>query len=155
MALKLELISGTISVVSRLDDAISCTEEDYNEYLLDLDEGHLNIKEGQKPTYFVLTKNLKFDAQQKVKNQQISYKGGQVDLQLGFIMEEVRQALVDIKNPDDIPDNQKVLFKRDSDGAASKELIASLGDAIVNDLFSARRNSVGSKASDIKKKSQP
>ena len=148
MALELDLgTNSTIEVVSSKDSALDCDQETYAEYLASLDPEHLVFKDGcgyQDTTRFVLKKNLKYDQMQRIKNQQLTVKGGnQVSFNVGYMLEEIRCALVDIKNPDDLPTDKKVPYKRDSDGACDKNLVAALEMAgIVQELWQARNGSI-------------
>jgi len=151
MPLKLELSSkGTIEVITRKDSAVShCTEEQYDSYLEDLDEEKLELTEEQ-PTRFVLRKVLPYEATQEILSQQVKVEKGKTQLNIGYILEEVRRSLVDIKNPEGIPDTDKILFKRDSDGAANKELVNALHNAgLAMDLWRARQNVAGGVNTDV------
>jgi len=141
MAIMLSKIGdGTLEVVSKVDSALEYNEESYAEYIKTLDESLLKFKENEQPTRFVLRKVLPYGVGQKIKNQQVRYEKGEMQIQMAFINEEIRAALIDIKNPDYVPDDQKLKYKRASDGLAAEDLIALLDSVgIVSDLFSARK----------------
>lgn len=154
MAILLSKISdGTIEVIARIDSALKdISDENYSEYLKTLDESLLSFNDGEQPTRFVLRKVLPYGIAQKIKNQQMRMEKGEMQVQMGFINEEVRAALVDIKNPPGIPEDQQIKFKRASDGSASEELIAILDAAgIVSDLFAARKNVMEKSIENVKK----
>ena len=161
MAFFADLEDGRIKVISRRDRAISdVTPETYKAYIATLDESELGMEEGAKPTRFVMRKILPYKAALRVKNAQISMKDGDVQPQLSFMSEEVRLSLMDIENPECTENEKKYLleFKRESDGGAGYKLMAILEAAgVVNDLYTARQNSIGSlKLSGLdKKKSSP
>lgn len=139
MAIKLPGKNDLVRVVSQVDSALVKDEEAYKNYQKTLDESFLTFKEGEEPTRFVLKKVLSYDAAQKVKNEQTKIVNGQISLQLSFMSEDVRQSLVDIENPAYLNDFDKILYKKESDGGASKELMSLLEAAdVVNDLYSAR-----------------
>lgn len=167
MALKIPKPTETIKVIVRADDSLvwpseeddpegEQADETWSSYLKTLDESLLSFAEGKLPTRFVLKKVLNYDQAQAVQNATTTMKkGGQVDIQSGYVFEEVRQALVDIENPDYLLLPDQIHFKRDSDGACSKEIMAGL--VAINahmDLFTARKNAVGETAPEAKKKSQ-
>lgn len=143
-----DLDDTRIKVITRKDRAISEVSADtYNEYLKNLDEAILGITDDSKCTRFVMRKILPYKAQLKVKNMQISMEDGKVIPQLSFMSEEVRMSLIDIENPDVPESHKKYLldFKRESDGGASYKLMGVLENAgVVNDLYTALKNSQGS-----------
>jgi hypothetical protein len=156
MAFLIEKSDKTIKVICRKDSAITADELAYDEYLKDLDESKLKLS--GEPTRFELLKSLPYDAQQHIKSMQVSVeapeKGKKVrpKFNMGYTMEEIRCALVDIKNPDIVPADQRIEFKRHSDGYAAKELIALLEDhGIVSDLMVARTNVLNPEKGDQKK----
>lgn len=154
MAIMLSKISdGNIEVISKIDSALKdITDEQYSEYLKTLDESLLRFHDGEQPTRFIMRKVLPYGIGQKIKNQQMRMEKGEMQVQMGFINEEVRAALIDIKNPASVPEDQQLRFKRGSDGSASEELIALLDAAgIVSDLFAARKNVMDKSLDNVKK----
>lgn len=141
MAVRLGSSSDVVKVISRHDDAIAddLTNEEFDLYQESLDESHLRLK--STPTRFVIRKTLPFGAQQEVTNQQVKIgNDGKPQVNFGFILEEVRCSLIGIENPEEIPEDQKIIFKKDADGFASKELIAKLNAiGIVSELYSAKQ----------------
>ena len=68
-------------------------------------------------------------------------------------MEEIRLALVDVENPKDLPEIQRIVYKKASDGKTNHELIAQLETAgVVTELYTARQHSLGVLSDTIKKK---
>jgi hypothetical protein len=148
MAIKIDHIlgEGTIKVISRIDGALDCTEDQYASYLETLDESTLNFKAGEDPTRFVLRKTLPYKLGQKVKSQQIRMDKGEMFLNSSFIAEEVKYSLVDIENPPSVPTGSMLKFdgfKVDGLMIASDETMKLLSALeIVNDLYTARKNYV-------------
>lgn len=142
MAFKFNSADDIIKVVSRQDDALpeDLLEEEFEKYQETLDESHLRLT--GIPTRFVIRRTLPFGAQQEVTNQQVKVgQDGKPQVNFGFILEEIRCALINIENPDDLPEDQKLVFKRDADGYASKDLIAKLNAAgIVSELYSTKQS---------------
>lgn len=139
MTIKLPGKNDLIKVVSRIDSALVSDEQAYKLYQETLDESHLQYKPGEEPTRFVLKKVLNYDQAQKVKNEQTKVVNGQINVQMSFMAEDVRLSLIDIENPAYVNDLDKIYFKKDADGGASKELMSLLEAAdVVNDLYSAR-----------------
>ncbi len=57
-------------------------------------------------------------------------------------MAEIRLSLKDVKNPSDLSLDKHILFKRDSDGFASRDLIAGLqSHGVLMELQVALQNS--------------
>ena len=143
-----------LKVILQIDDSLDEVEDkEYQKYIETLDETWLRFKDGMRPTYFVLKKVLKYEMSGEVKNKQIKFNKGQVDMTPGTSMnEEVRVALVGIEHPE-CADPGELVFRKDKDGFASKELIALL-DAYnqVLPLFNARKNA-GVNLNAAKKKS--
>lgn len=139
MAIKLPNSRERIKVIIKSDSAIKYDQKSYDEYLKTNDESLLTFVEGEHPTRFVMRKVLRYDQAQAVQNSQAKVIDGKVEVQISYMMEEVRQALVDVENPPGIPDSDKIEFSLDKDGAASKELIAGLAAiGAIPDLFAAR-----------------
>jgi hypothetical protein len=142
MALNLTSTSDTIEVISSKDESVTCGVAEYGEYLLDLDEEKLGLKPDIAPTRFVLKKILPYGISKKIKDQQVGYKDGEVEVRLGFMLEDVRASLVSIINPGTLE------FKKEGDGFAAKSLIEKL-DAygIVQELYTARQGAVSKDSS--------
>jgi hypothetical protein len=148
MALVLDMGSDNISVISRRDASVNCTIDEYNAYLKDLDESRLNLIADVEPTRFVMRKVLPYAAVQKIKNEQVSFKadvGAQnvndvnVNMKMGYVLEELRAALVDVKNPG-MP---QLHFRKDGDGLAAKELISLLNAyGIADELHAAFQSAI-------------
>ena len=127
MAIKINSALDIFKVISRQDEALpeDLSEEEFELYQSTLDETLLRLK--GEPTRFVMRRTLPYGAQQEITNQQVKVgRDGKPQVNFGFMLEEVRCSLIDIENPADIPQEEKVEFKRDGDGFASKELIAKL-----------------------------
>jgi hypothetical protein len=140
MAFGIGLEGELIEVICSKDEAVTCDLDAYQEYLKTLDETILGLKPEIQPTRFCLKRTLPYAAAQRVRNQQLGYKDGDVEVRLGFILEEVRASLIDIKNP-----GAGLEYKKDGDGGASKTLVEKL-DAygIVQELYTARQSSMKS-----------
>lgn len=158
MALSLEIGKDNIEVVSSHDPSIGVDAHApykdaegnavvdgkgapvtvYQRYLETLDEALLQLKEGETPTRFVMRRMLPFGMAQKIKTEQAgTTDDGKVEVRMGFIMHEIRAALVGVTNPG----SKSLEFKLDSDGYASKPLVALLEAAgITNELYAARQN---------------
>lgn len=148
MALQLPSLSETIDVIAKIDSAISKTPDDlYEQYMATGDETVLTFSEGEAPTKFVMRKVLPYNLSQKVQSEMVKMSGGgEVNVSLTFMAEEVRCALIDIKNPANLPAEKQIRFTKDGDGGASKELMAQLvGCGVAMNLFSARKARESSK----------
>lgn len=140
MAFSISKPDQSIEVIVSKDSALDCSSDDYDAYLENLDESKLKFKSGDEPTRFVMRKTLPYEASQKVMNSQASIDKGKVTLNMSYVMEEVRLALIDIKNPAQLSKEQQIEFKRENDGYCSKVLIAGLqASGVLMDLFRARQ----------------
>ena len=139
MAIAINAVSEVIKVISRLDDCINCTEEEYDKYLESLDESILNMEEGSKPVRFVLKSQLDYKAQRQIKKDQVSMQDGSMGVNLGFMMLELRICLIDVEDPG----TPLLTFVKGKDGLASEDLIARLESlGISSDLIAARNHAV-------------
>lgn len=136
----------TVAVIVSKDNAIKgTTDEAYEEYLKDLDETKLAIS--GEPTRFVLKKTLPYKDTKKVMNSQVSLEGKKPKVNISFIMDEVRCALVAIEN-------SNIPLKKDSDGYCSADIVNALYNrGVLMDLYTARRNASGDNEEEIPKKS--
>jgi hypothetical protein len=142
MALQLPSLSETIDVIAKIDSAIATTPDDlYEQYLATGDETLLTLTQGEEPTRFVMRKVLPYNLSQKVQSEMVKMSGGgEVNVSLTFMAEEVRCSLIDIKNPATLSQEKHIRFTKDGDGGASKELMAQLvGCGVAMNLFSARK----------------
>lgn len=149
MALVLESGKETIEVIASRDGSVQCDAAAYGTYLQTLDEAVLDLVPGQVPTRFVLRKVLPFGMSQKIKTEQAGIdENGKVQVRMGYILDDVRAALIDVKDPG----SPSLTFKKDSDGFVARDLVALLESAgIANELYAARQGA--SKASGPSKKS--
>jgi hypothetical protein len=128
--------NSTIKVIVHKDSAIkNVTEAVYEQYLKDLDEDKLSI-EGE-PTRFVKKKNLPYKETKRILDHQVGLDENKgVKLNMSFMHEEVRSALVGIEGPG--ADKFKMIG-----GRASDDIINALvTKGVISDLYAARRNSI-------------
>ena len=134
MAFSIDEGSETLEVICSKDAAVTCDKEAYEEYLKTLDESLLKLSDSaEQPTRFVLKRTLTYEQQRTIKNSQLGFKDGDMQIKLGYMVEEIRFRLVDIKGA-----GKGLEFKKDSDGYVAKSLIEKL-DAygIVKELHEA------------------
>jgi hypothetical protein len=141
MALKLDQLEGTISVISKLDSALDCSDDDYKQYIESgLDESFLKFKDGDAPTKFVMRKTLPWGLAKKVEDEKVSMQKGEMQIRMSFIAEEVRVSLIDIINPPHLPESECLKYKKASDGGASEQLVEKLlACGMIQDLYAARQ----------------
>lgn len=152
MGLNLSTINQEIKVISRIDSALNSLEN-YKEYLETLDESLLDFKEGGKPTRFVMRKIIPYGLQQNIKNKMMQMEQGEMQIKLSFMSDEIRASLIDIENPDDIPEDQKLVFITDKDNLVSEHIMSILDQAgVISDLYAARKNAINKTfGNDLKK----
>lgn len=145
MAFALELDQkATIDVVVSKDGALNMSPEEYQEYLDDVtNQESLKFKEGmtfEDCTRFRMKKTLTYKQTQKILEEQVSADmKGNTTVKIGWMLTELRYALVDILNPKNCAD--PIPFKRGSDGSASEDLVAAIyNGGVIGDLSTARRN---------------
>jgi len=124
MSFSLDDDKGVIKVVVSKDSAVGCTPEEHKSYLEDLNEEKLNLK--SEPTRFVLRKNLDYKANQVLFRSQGRVVKGQMKTDIASFLTEIRLYLIGVENPSSLPESQHIVFKRDTDGYANKELVAKL-----------------------------
>ncbi len=140
----------TIKVVALADDSVNCSREVYDLYLISLDEALLQL-EGE-PTRFVVRTVLPYDLQQKLDNDKVKMDAAR-NMQIATSsLPEARAILVGIEAPSTQSAEDRIEFKKDSDGLASKDLVTELNaNGICADLVTARSNSISAKPSVEKK----
>lgn len=144
MAIAINAVSEVIKVISRLDDSINCSDDEYDQYLESLDESILKLEEDAKPVRFVLKSQLDYKAQRQIKKDQVSVQDGSMGVNLGFMMLELRLCLIDVEDPG----TPLLTFVKGKDGLASEELIARLESlGISTDLIAARNHAIKPKVS--------
>jgi len=137
----------TVAVIVSKDSSIKdVSEEVYESYLKDLDESKLIIS--GPSTRFIMKRTLPYKDTKRVMNSQVSFEDGKASVNISFIMDEVRCALVGIEGPG------AEGFKKDNDGYASMDIVNALYNAgVLMDLYNGRRNAAGEGAGDVPKKS--
>jgi hypothetical protein len=137
-------VTDNIQVIVSIDPAVNCSEDEYANYLDDLDEGRLNLN-GEEPTRFVLKKVLDYRSQEKISKGMVSANiadGRPSDMNLNVSgLPELRASLVDITNP-----GEGLEFRKDKDdNLVSRDLVALLNSVgAADELLVARRNAVKS-----------
>jgi len=148
MAFTLSDDKATIKVVVSKDSAVKCSEEEFKEYLTDLDETKLKLD--GCPTRFVLRKTLDYKSHQILMRSQAIVEKGQVTADISSILTEVRLHWIGVDNPPNLPLPQQIIFKKESDGYASKELVAQLHSyGVLLELQSALKSSQGEAKADV------
>ena len=152
MAFVLGATTDKVRVIVSKDSAVKCSDEEYSKYLETNDEALLNL-EGS-PTRWILAQNLDYKSHQILMNMQATVGAkGKMDFNIGYILEEVRMALVGVENAENLPLNQQIIFKKENDGYAQKELIAGLHSAgVLMDLHTARSNFKNVESTELTKK---
>jgi hypothetical protein len=124
MAYQLPTSQSKIRVVIREDSEIAkdLTKEEWDKYVETNDEMLLRLT--GTPTRFILNMDINYKAQQQLLSNSVKVNGSEFSYDMGAILDEIRFALVGIDNPSTA---ENVLeFARESDGFASKELVATL-----------------------------
>lgn len=127
----------TVSIIVSKDSSIKGVEDEvYDKYLDSLDESLLPIQ--GEPTRFLLKRTLPYRDTKRVMNSQVSFEDGKPNVNISFIMDEVRCALVGMEGPGSDG------FKKDKDGYASMEVVNALYNAgVLMDLYNGRRSATG------------
>jgi hypothetical protein len=133
-----------IKVISYLDSAVSCSREDYDKYLLSLDESILRLKTGVEPTRFVIKKYLTQQESISIKDDMVSFDSERnVKLKMSVAAEEIRRSICGIESPEGA---DSIKWKKDpADSWLDKDLFAKLDQVgIASDLDVARKNQIHS-----------
>lgn len=147
MALSFGEGGDSIEVICSKDEAVGCDADGFQEYLKTLDESFLKLDPMLSPTRFVLKKILSYEEQKRVKNGQLGFKDGDMHIKLGYMVEDVRYRLTDIKGP-----GKGLEFKKDADGYAANALIAKLDSyGVVKELYEAVQSALALKPTVSKK----
>lgn len=129
-----ELDNEAIEIAVRRDTALCMNQEEHDEYLRSLDKSLLKLRGDAEPTWFVMRKVLPYRIQQKIDKMQLIMTDGEVSTGVHHINEEVRAALIGIKNSD-------IEFKKHGDGGCSEELFSKImAFGIVQELYIGRKN---------------
>lgn len=153
--LKLPKIDAVIRVISRLDTGLNTTDPEfdqkYNEYLKNLDESILPIKDQNVITRFIMSTTPSYNEAQSMIAMQFKLKDGPKSIDPNYLLEQVRNSLIRIENGPNVSQEDRIIWKADSDGKTDKNLIAQLHTVgAIFDLFTARINATSS-ASNVKK----
>lgn len=135
-------VGDTFKIILQNDDAVpeTVTDEVYQSYLEVLDEVILGLV--GEPTRFVMKRDLSFGAHKQIASEQMGVDGdGKPQIKMGFILEEVRAALVGIENPASLKPEECLIFEKEKgDGLASKALISQLhAMGVAMSLYGARQ----------------
>lgn len=155
MGLSVMSMKGTIEVVSSKDASIS-RPEGYAAYIDSFTSGKgdeaLLALVGE-PTRFVMRLTLPYEATLEVKDRQLSFDKGKPQVRVSFALEQVRHALVGVKNP--AGQDNPIEWKADPAGAGGchPDIVAELDSAgITTELFMAWTNATSGADRNLKKK---
>lgn len=130
---------NAIEVISEHDDAVDREKSDMRAYRESGDRKHLVFVEGKQPTVFLCNFELKGMEAAGIKNSMLGGKDdeGQPAVAFGtWTFKVVKYALKDIQNPADVPDSDKLVYRKDDKGYTHDELISELERlGIVNEIF--------------------
>lgn len=131
---------NALEVVSVNDDAIDQENSDIKEYKKTGDIAKLKFLENKQPTIFLMNFELKGKEAAMVKNSMLEGKDedGNPQVTLGsWAFRVVKYTLKDIKNPADLPEECRLVFKKDDRGYAHDNLLSQLDTfGIIDELFS-------------------
>ena len=135
-----QLPINAVEVVSEQDDALDLEASDIEGYKKTGDLSKLKFIADKQPTIFLCNFSLKGQQATVVKN---SMMGGTDDegkpvVAFGtWSFRVAKYCLKDIKNPDGLAEDSKLIFKKDEKGLAHDDLLATLDRiGIVNEIFS-------------------
>jgi hypothetical protein len=140
MGFELEMdTEATLKVIVSKDKSIKALDEEiYESYLEDLDESKL-VFDGE-PTRFILKKTLEYKDSKRVMNSQVSVgEDNKPQVTIGFMMDEVRFALVGMEGP-----GSDKFAKDKNDGYAHRKVVNALyNSGVLMDLYNGRKNGSG------------
>jgi hypothetical protein len=145
-------LPDTFKLISRQDPAIDFDKSDYDAYFKAFDEKFLTFVPGEEPTRFVLKKNLTVKEAMEIQSLQVQIKQRDVTVDMAYLLAEARMILVGIENPANIPDNEKINFKKGADGYVHDDIFTLLHNyKILLEFSPARAQYVNMKTDDLKK----
>lgn len=148
MALNFDLMvaadqKAVVQVVTKFDSCIDMTIDEYDEYIKSgADPSLLKLKKGKSIddcTVFVLKKNLDWASHERLMRKQF-----EIDPVTklprpnpSFVMVDIQQALLDIKQPESA--EYKFKYTEDKPGFASRSIVEALHNTgLLMDLYNAR-----------------
>lgn len=148
MSFQLNVDRTNIEVILYKDTLVTCTRDDYDDYLKSFSEKngpheeHLKLSgDRTETTRFIMRRSIPFDKKQTLRSKNIKVRDRDVEFDINYSVDLVRAALIDIVNPEGIPDTKALRAKRDKDGLVSADLINQLDEAgVLNDLVAAYTN---------------
>lgn len=131
---------NAVEVISENDDALDLETSDFEEYKKTGDISHLKFIADKTPTKFICNFALKSNEISSIKNSMIagSDSEGKPVVTLGsWSFKVVKTCLKDIINPSDLLPEEKIVFKRDSQGYCHEDVLVVLDQlGILNEIFS-------------------
>lgn len=141
MAIRIEQKKNlnAVEFISGDDDAIDVENSDIEEYMKTGDVTKLKFLADKQPTIFMLNFEFKGNEAMRVKDSVMSGRDseGKPALTLGtWAFKIAKLSLKGIKNPDDLPEGSRLVFKKDEKGYAHDDLITQLDKfGIVDEIF--------------------
>jgi hypothetical protein len=141
MAIRLQQAKrlNVIEIVSEIDDAIDMNLSEWEEYKKTGDRKFVMCKPGKQPTIFLCNFELKGKESAHVKNAMLDGKDedGAPKVTIGsWSHRVVKYTLKDIVNPSDLPEEEKIVFKKDDRGYCHDDVISKLEElGIVSEIF--------------------
>ncbi len=130
---------NAVEVISESDDAVDHAASDWEEYKKTGDVSKLKFLEGKQPTIFLCNFALKGTQAAALKNSMLGGTDDDGKPQVAFGTWSFRVAkycLKDIRNPDDLPDDAKLMYKKDEKGLTHDDLLVTLDSlGIINEIF--------------------
>lgn len=130
---------NAVEIISENDDSLDLEKCNWDEYKKSFDRGHLVFIPGKQPTVFLCNFSLKGKESASIKNNLIGGADdeGKPKIALGsWSHRVVKLVLKDIKNPDDIPEDQRIVFKKDDLGYAHDDVLTLLEQAgVLTEIF--------------------
>jgi len=130
---------NAVEVISESDDALDLQASDLEAYKKSGDVSKLKFVAGKQPTIFLCNFALKGAQAASLKNSMLGGTDDEGKPQVAFGTWSFRVAkfcLKDIRNPEDLPEDSKLLFKKDEKGFAHDDLLVELDSlGILNEIF--------------------
>lgn len=131
---------NAVEVISEQDDALDLEASDLEGYKKTGDVSKLKFLPDKQPTIFLCNFSLRGTQAAALKNAMIggTDEDGKPQIAFGsWSFKAAKFCLKDIKNPEGLPDDAKLIFKKDEKGLAHDDLLATLDRlGIVNEIFS-------------------
>lgn len=130
---------NALTLISLQDDAVDWDKSNKEEYRKTADANHLVFLPNMQPTKFLVNFDLSGKQAQAIKNGMLAGRddNGDPQVTLGtWAHRVVKHTLKDIQNPEGMPEDEKLVMKKDENGLVHDDLLGQLDRfGVVDEIF--------------------